>query len=128
MTTKYLLVYVALVLVVLISPCSACKDEVCEYVNAHFEPCEKFVAGFTSCPTYKCCNNLIILNDSVKKENDGVRKYCSCIVNFSNSHDHPPYLQDRIEQLHTLCDVHLSFPISERMNCSKYFHKLSLVS
>ncbi|KAK4714378.1 hypothetical protein R3W88_020285 [Solanum pinnatisectum] len=56
------------------------------------------------------------MNDNVKREYDGVRRYCSCIVDFSNSHDHLPYLQERIEQLYVFCDVHLSFPISERFN------------
>ncbi|KAL3364064.1 hypothetical protein AABB24_013019, partial [Solanum stoloniferum] len=122
MTTKYLLlVFITLiVLVVLMSPCNACnKDPICKDVNARFKTCEKFVVGITSLPTLTCCNNLIIMNDNVKCEHDGVRRYCSCIVDFSNSHDHLPYLQERIEQLYVFCDVHLSFPISERMDCSK---------
>lgn len=120
MATKYLLVFVTFImLIVLIIPCNACEDALCEKVNAYFACCEKFVVGRTSHPTSTCCNNLKVLNHNVKYDNDGVRRYCSCIVNFSNSHDHPPYLQHRIEQLYVLCDVHLSFPISERMDCSK---------
>lgn len=129
MTTKYLLAFVTLiiVLVILINPCNACnKDPICKDVNSRFKTCEIFVVGITPFPSHTCCNNLIIMNDNVKCEYDGVRRYCSCIVNFSNSHDHLPYLQDRIGQLYIFCDIHLSFPISERMDCSKYFYKLSL--
>ncbi|XP_060190341.1 non-specific lipid-transfer protein 13-like [Lycium barbarum] len=124
MTTKCLLVFVALVLVVLISPCNAFRvlgpeDAICKNVNAYFEDCENFVDGKNSLPTRKCCNNLKILNGGVKYIKNGVRRFCSCIVDFSNSHDHPPYLQYRIEQLYIACRVHLSFPISEHMDCYK---------
>ncbi|XP_059284243.1 non-specific lipid-transfer protein 13-like [Lycium ferocissimum] len=124
MATKNLLVFVALVVVVVLSPCNALirvleKDAICEDVNACFEYCENFVDGITGLPTRECCDNLMILNGKVKYEDDGVRRYCSCIVDFSNSHYHPPYLQSRIEQLYLICDIHLSFPISEHMDCSK---------
>ncbi|KAM3395619.1 non-specific lipid-transfer protein 13 [Capsicum galapagoense] len=121
MTTKnLLLVFVALVV---LSPCNAFtllkEDPICENVNACFEYCENFVDGITGSPSQECCDNLMILNGNVNDEDDGVRRYCSCIEDFSNNHDHPPYLRSRIKLLNQICSIHLKFPISEHMDCSK---------
>ncbi|KAL3364065.1 hypothetical protein AABB24_013020 [Solanum stoloniferum] len=122
MTTKsLLLIFVALIVV--LSPCNAFrvykKDPICEDVDACFASCEDFVDGITEYATWECCSNLMILNNNVKYDEDGVRRYCSCIEDFSNNHYHSPYLQSRIERLYSICNIHLSFPISERMNCSE---------
>ncbi|KAF3641411.1 putative early nodulin-like protein 2-like [Capsicum annuum] len=104
MTTKnLLLVFVALVA---LSPCNAFtllkEDPICENVNACFEYCENFVDGITGSPSQECCDNLMILNGNVNDEDDGVRRYCSCIEDFSNNHDHPPYLHDCSSTSHGL--------------------------
>ncbi|XP_060188711.1 protein ARABIDOPSIS THALIANA ANTHER 7-like [Lycium barbarum] len=118
---KNILVFVAVVLmVVLIStPCYASKDEICKDVDACFEYCEVYVEGITPNPTRECCDNLLILNGRVKYIDNGVRRYCYCIEDFSHSHYHPPYLQSRILNMARICGIHRSFPISEHMDCSK---------
>ncbi|KAM3301857.1 non-specific lipid-transfer protein 13 [Capsicum chacoense] len=114
-----LLVFVAIVLIIL-SPCYISRDaQVCEYVAYCFAYCEDYVDGTVEKLTRECCNMLVALNKSVKYHADGPRRYCYCIEEFSNSHYHPHYRQSRIVNMTRICGVHLSFPISERMDCSK---------
>lgn len=94
-------------------------DPICEEVNDCFEYCEDFIDGIARYATRECCDNLLILNGRVKYVDNGVSRYCYCIEDFSNSHYHPPYLQNRIGDLTTICGIHRSFPISEHMDCSK---------
>ncbi|KAF3629349.1 putative 26S proteasome non-ATPase regulatory subunit 2 1A-like [Capsicum annuum] len=112
------------IIVLIIHPCFTSKihyeDEVCYEVADCFAYCEDYVDGIAPNPASDCCGALLSLNGRVKYVKHGVRRYCQCIENFSNSHYHPPYLQSRIKDLYRICNFHLSFPISERMDCSKY--------
>lgn len=117
-----IVVFFALLLVIQ-RPSNAFKileeDPICEEVNDCFEYCEDFIDGMARYVTRECCDNLLILNGRVKYVDNGVSRYCYCIEDFSNSHYHPPYLQNRIGDLTTICGIHRSFPISEHMDCSK---------
>ncbi|MCD7466860.1 hypothetical protein HAX54_003903 [Datura stramonium] len=120
---KNLLAFVAIIRI--ISPCYYASrsefvdDPICDEVHAGFAYCEVYVDGIASNPTRECCDNLLALNVRVKYEHSGVRRYCCCIESFCSSHLHPPYLQSRILNMTEICGIHLSFPISERMDCSE---------
>ncbi|XP_049413874.1 protein ARABIDOPSIS THALIANA ANTHER 7-like [Solanum stenotomum] len=120
---KNQLAFVAIVLITISPYYNASKifheDAICDEVDACFAYCEVYVDGIAANPTRECCDNLLILNGRVKYIDNGVRKYCYCIEDFSNSHYHRPYLQSRIQNMSRICGIHRSFPISEHMDCSK---------
>ncbi|CAN4117548.1 unnamed protein product [Withania somnifera] len=96
------------------------QNVTCHDVINYFAYCQEFVNGNEDNPTPVCCDNLHIMNDKVRQEERGARRYCYCIEVFCNtiSQPHPPYLASRIEDLDTKCHIHRSFPISEHMKCS----------
>lgn len=124
MAPKKNLLLFFITLVLIISPCYTSNIHrdtvVCDYVASCFAYCEVYVDGTAKNPTRECCYMLNALNREIKHVGDGARRFCYCIEEFSNSHHHQPYLQYRIVNMTRICGVRLSFPISERMDCSKY--------
>lgn len=98
------------------------QNVTCHDVVNYFAYCQEFVNGNEDEPTPKCCDNLHIINEKVRQEERGARRYCYCIEVFcaTASQPHPPYVASRIAQLDIKCHIHRSFPISERMKYSKY--------
>ncbi|KAK4364069.1 hypothetical protein RND71_015427 [Anisodus tanguticus] len=96
------------------------ENVTCHDVINYFAYCQEFVDGDEDNPTPVCCENLHIMNDKVRQEERGARRYCFCIEVFCDtiSKPHPPYLYSRIEDLNTKCNIHRSFPISEHMDCT----------
>jgi hypothetical protein len=92
----------------------------CRDVFCNFDYCEAYlVGGYNDVPSY-CCDGLKNLNDIAKHEEGGPRRICECIERNGLTGGHPPYSEQRIKELYVACHIHLSFPISEGMDCSKY--------
>ncbi|XP_060190342.1 protein ARABIDOPSIS THALIANA ANTHER 7-like [Lycium barbarum] len=92
-------------------------DSDCSDVTDVFSWCESFVDGVEQTPSDQCCNSLRNLNTIVKQEDQGATRIYQCIENMKNTGDHPSYQEDRIADLYNYCQIHLSFPISEHMDC-----------
>ncbi|XP_048127062.1 non-specific lipid-transfer protein 13-like [Rhodamnia argentea] len=82
-----------------------------------FADCMAFLGGLAPVPTGDCCRNLLALNDLAKRNQSSPELLCQCIEDIAYVLD-TPLLPSRIEDLRGQCEVHLSFPISNGMNCS----------
>ncbi|XP_039154825.1 uncharacterized protein LOC104456847 [Eucalyptus grandis] len=89
----------------------------CVDVYQHFANCIGFLEGLAPEPPRACCNNLLTLNDLAKQNQFGPELLCRCIEDIGYVMD-APFVPSRIENLRGECQVHLSFPISNAMNCS----------
>lgn len=96
--------------------CQGCKD-----VFDNFKQCAGFIEGRSANPTLTCCHNVANLNSIVKREKGGLMRICKCVEYFATykTHHHP-FIPSRIQDLPLKCNTHLSFPISEHMDCSRY--------
>lgn len=92
----------------------------CSDINSNFTLCETFVDGIDLTPSSQCCDSLNNLNFIAREESGGAQRICQCIENMANNGEHPRYIESRITDLYSYCQVNLSFPISEHMNCSRY--------
>lgn len=91
----------------------------CRDVFCNFDYCEAYIVGAYDDVSSYCCDGLKNLNYMAKHEQGGPRRICECIERNALTGGHPPYSQQRINNLYHYCNIHLSFPISERMDCSK---------
>ncbi|CAK9154831.1 unnamed protein product [Ilex paraguariensis] len=90
----------------------------CMDVVDNFAWCTGFIENVYDYPSPRCCDSLKNLNAIAKHEKGGARRICGCIEDMAKE-VHPSYNETRIKDLYSMCHVHLSFPISERMDCSK---------
>ena len=90
---------------------------VCEPVFEYFPDCLAFLVGFYYKPTKICCRHLDKLN-ILAKHGLGPRTICFCIQ-ASGKGTQPRLLASRINSLPIMCHTHLSFPISDSMDCNK---------
>ncbi|KAF7822990.1 non-specific lipid-transfer protein 13-like [Senna tora] len=96
---------------------------------ASVSACERIFEYFTYClgfltespnddePSRRCCNHIEKLN-ILAKHRVGPRHICWCIQVRVKGHT-PSLVPSRIYDLPYLCNTHLSFPISDSMDCSK---------
>ncbi|XP_031092259.1 uncharacterized protein LOC115996955 [Ipomoea triloba] len=84
----------------------------CDYVNRYFPACEDFLDGSIVFPRSACCSNLLILRGITYEV--GPQKICQCIEDLKMT-----FVESRIKEVYEKCDVHLNFPISEHMDCSR---------
>ncbi|KAF8043325.1 hypothetical protein BT93_A1613 [Corymbia citriodora subsp. variegata] len=89
----------------------------CVDVYQQFADCMEFLEGLAPEPPRACCDNLPTLNDLAKQNQVGPELLCRCIEDIAHVLD-TPYVTSRIDDLLGKCQVHLSFPISNAMNCS----------
>lgn len=92
----------------------------CQDVYNNFDACEAYIVGGYDDPLPQCCDGLVYLNNIAKNEYRGAFRICQCIEKIAARGGHPPYSEKRIENLYYRCNIHLSFPISERMDCNRY--------
>ncbi|KAK3446080.1 hypothetical protein EUGRSUZ_A01837 [Eucalyptus grandis] len=100
--------------------CALCRGDeftFCVDVYQHFANCIGFLEGLAPEPPRACCNNLLTLNDLAKQNQFGPELLCRCIEDIGYVMD-APFVPSRIENLRGECQVHLSLPISNAMNCS----------
>lgn len=88
----------------------------CKDIIENFGPCVNFVGGFGSEPSGECCNALKRLN-KIGKQKTGPQRICQCIEGMAYVM-HIRYVTSRIGALSQKCKMHLSFPISNSMDCS----------
>ncbi|KAK4786686.1 hypothetical protein SAY86_010519 [Trapa natans] len=91
---------------------------ICSDVFGYFRKCIGFLTGIKPCPGYACCISISELNEKTQQLQDGPKTVCQCIEDVSYV-TKSIYNFSRIHQLNTICQKHLSFPISIAMNCSK---------
>ncbi|KAL3509323.1 hypothetical protein ACH5RR_028724 [Cinchona calisaya] len=91
----------------------------CQDVLNNFDVCEAYIVGGYDEPLPQCCDGLVYLNKIAKNEYKGAFRICQCIEKIAARGGHPPYSEKRIEYLYYSCNIHLSFPISERMDCNR---------
>ncbi|KAL6190964.1 hypothetical protein ACLB2K_037358 [Fragaria x ananassa] len=92
-------------------------EDYCSVVFEEFGPCLSFVGGLSPYPMEDCCESITNLNHLAKQEQSGPQKICECIENFSYWTE-TRFIASRIMELPTSCMLHLSFPISDSMDCS----------
>ena len=90
---------------------------VCERVYEYFPYCLDFLVGFTSKPIKRCCTHIEKLN-ILAEHRTGPQAICYCIQ-YSVKGTQPPFIPSRIQSLPIMRHTHLSFPISDSMDCSK---------
>lgn len=90
-----------------------------EDVYSNFSFCEAFIEESSFEVPTQCCNGLANLNYASKTEYGGPQRICQCIENIPNSGSHFLISESRISDLYYRCNIHLNFPISEHMDCSR---------
>ncbi|EOX99473.1 Bifunctional inhibitor/lipid-transfer protein/seed storage 2S albumin superfamily protein, putative [Theobroma cacao] len=83
----------------------------------YFFPCINYVGGFSPKPAKDCCSGLEELN-KMTKEKEGPENICQCIEDMAYV-TNVPFIASRVQSLPEDCHIHLSFPISISMNCSR---------
>nr|GMD30001.1 non-specific lipid-transfer protein 13-like [Ipomoea batatas] len=91
----------------------------CDYVNRYFPACEDYLDGSIVFPRTACCSNLLILRGITYEV--GPQKICQCIEDLKMT-----FVESRIKEVYEKCDVHLNFPISEHMDCSRPYRNVKL--
>ncbi|KAL7086955.1 hypothetical protein ACP275_13G035300 [Erythranthe tilingii] len=105
-----------------VSPDGNCGGP-CKDVFDNFSACSEFIeGGACNDPSATCCQKIATLNAIVNQENGGRVRICRCIEFFSMYNASRPFVTSRIQELPLKCNTQLSFPISERMNCSSIDH------
>lgn len=92
---------------------------VCNRINQYFENCIEFLVGAPDAekPSRRCCIHIKKIN-ILAHHRVGPRYICSCIE-LGVKGISPPLVSSRITALPIMCHTHLSFPISDSMDCSK---------
>lgn len=95
----------------------------CYHVSCNFLSCTKFLTGNSSEATPQCCHAIDTLNREAKRLKGAPRRICRCIEYMAYLLK-IAFVSTRIEDIPNKCSTHLSFPISNTMNCSRWIHIL----
>ncbi|KAL5797526.1 hypothetical protein ACOSQ2_002346 [Xanthoceras sorbifolium] len=90
----------------------------CQLVFDSFPYCFDFLMGDYFKPSTKCCTHLKKLNTIAEHRKGNAQRFCFCIEAMTKG-TQPPMIPSRIQDLPIRCNTHLSFPISDSMDCSK---------
>ncbi|KAJ6289506.1 hypothetical protein OIU76_025345 [Salix suchowensis] len=91
----------------------------CQVIFDNFPYCMDFLIGSNDWPSRQCCQRVYDFN-ALAKHGMGPRAICECIEIITVTI--PMKLRvDRISDLPVRCSTHLSFPISEYMDCNSCF-------
>ncbi|KAF9679230.1 hypothetical protein SADUNF_Sadunf07G0118300 [Salix dunnii] len=89
----------------------------CQVIFDNFPYCMDFLIGSNDWPSRQCCQRVYDFN-ALAKHGMGPRAICECIEIITVTI--PMKLRvDRISDLPVRCNTHLSFPISEYMDCNR---------
>ncbi|KAJ6734129.1 NON-SPECIFIC LIPID-TRANSFER PROTEIN 13 [Salix purpurea] len=94
----------------------AYSESQCELVFEYFPYCLEFLTGNYYKPSRRCCGHIYKLN-RLANRGLGAQLICWCIEYMVRGTE-PRMMADRISELPTECQTHLSFPISEWMDCN----------
>ncbi|KAM7274456.1 hypothetical protein ACFE04_016322 [Oxalis oulophora] len=97
---------------------SAVTTDYCSRVEKYFFPCMVYVGGISGDLTGKCCRGIEKLNKRTKQTENGSSMTCQCIENMAYVMN-IPFDGSRIGDMSAKCNLHFSFPISVRMDCSR---------
>ncbi|KAM7275550.1 hypothetical protein ACFE04_017416 [Oxalis oulophora] len=109
---------IIILLLVISKPIIAEYHSPCEVIYAYFPFCLPFLVGSYYKPSKKCCDHIAKLNVLANRSKKKPQLFCSCIEAITQGTT-PPMLAYRINELPLKCKTHLSFPISDSMDCSK---------
>ncbi|KAK9905419.1 hypothetical protein M0R45_000172 [Rubus argutus] len=100
--------------------CGSAKGQAsnfCAQTWNEFSNCMRFITGLFSQPSAQCCDSVRRLNMMAKSNENGPRNICQCIEDMSRTYG-IPFVASIIQDLPIKCNAHLSFPISNSMNCT----------
>ncbi|KAJ6677584.1 hypothetical protein OIU85_008183 [Salix viminalis] len=90
----------------------------CQVIFDNFPYCMDFLIGSNDWPSRQCCQRVYDFN-ALAKHGMGPRAICECIEIITVTI--PMKLRvDRISDLPVRCNTHLSFPISEYVDCNRF--------
>ncbi|KAK7335488.1 hypothetical protein VNO80_27362 [Phaseolus coccineus] len=92
---------------------------VCRPIFEYFPYCMEFLVGDPNfnMPSKRCCQHVVKLN-TLALHGIGPRTICWCIEVMVKGMT-PPLVPSKIQDLPLMCNITLSFPISDSMDCSK---------
>ncbi|ONI21661.1 hypothetical protein PRUPE_2G079300 [Prunus persica] len=97
---------------------NAQATQFCAYAWNEFSNCLRFVTGLYSDPSAQCCESMRTLNMKAKSGGVAPRNICQCIEDMASVYG-IPFVASIIQDLPMKCNEHLSFPISNSMNCTQ---------
>ncbi|XP_050374684.1 non-specific lipid-transfer protein 13 [Argentina anserina] len=92
--------------------------DLCSTVYEEFSLCLAFVANLDPFIRQDCCDAITRINSLARRERSAPRRICQCIKDISYWTG-VRYNFLRISEIPYSCSLHLSFPISDSMDCSK---------
>ncbi|KAI4333967.1 hypothetical protein L6164_018712 [Bauhinia variegata] len=93
------------------------SDSACDRIFEYFPYCLEFLVEDYYKPSRKCCNHIEKLN-KLANHRTGPKFICWCIQLMIKGVT-PALIPSKVDDLPKMCNPHLSFPISDSMNCSK---------
>ena len=90
----------------------------CDRIFQYFPYCLEFLVGdpLFPQPSKRCCEHLDKLN-ILAKHRTGPKTICYCIQVMVKGMT-PQIIPSKVDDLPVMCNTHLSFPISDSMDCS----------
>ncbi|KAM1376669.1 hypothetical protein PS1_038663 [Malus domestica] len=96
------------------------RSHIYEQAWHEFSNCFGFSTGVESDVSIECCTSVTTLNRMAKKFKNAPSVICHCIEDMAWAYQ-TPYVASRIPDIPIQCNEHLSFPISNNMDCNKYY-------
>ncbi|XP_050204934.1 protein ARABIDOPSIS THALIANA ANTHER 7-like [Mercurialis annua] len=96
------------------------QNKQCTKLFGNFMPCMRFLSSknLGESPTLECCQGIRKLNEIAQKSRKGPKKICQCLEDMAYSLN-IRFVYSQVAALPKNCNVHLNFPISNSMDCSK---------
>ncbi|GLT74325.1 hypothetical protein SLA2020_461300 [Shorea laevis] len=88
----------------------------CQVAYWNFPACLSYLLNVSDDVEPECCDGINKLNQVAKQDKLNPQKLCYCIEFMERSSQLDA---SRISALPTMCKTHLSFPISNSMDCSQ---------
>lgn len=119
---RFLLYATVLLVILLVCGISTTAKESndCMEASKNLFPCISYLAGWPNVfePTSNCCSGIQNLNRKAKRLKAAPGRICQCIEDIAYVMN-IQFEVSRVESLPGKCHLHLSFPISIGMDCSK---------
>ncbi|ONI17039.1 hypothetical protein PRUPE_3G134200 [Prunus persica] len=114
----YLFAYVSIFLLVCGSANAQQASQFCAYAWHEFSNCLRFLTGlYPQYPSRECCDAVRTLNLVAQGDELAPGNICQCIQDMASVY-RIPFVASLIQDLPIKCNAHLSFPISNSMDCT----------
>ncbi|KAL6286458.1 hypothetical protein ACE6H2_010848 [Prunus campanulata] len=115
-----LFAYVSIFLLVCGSANAQQASQFCAYAWHEFSNCLRFLTGrlYPHYPSLKCCEAVRTLNLVAQGDELAPRNICQCIEDMVSVY-RITFVASLIQDLPIKCNAHLSFPISNSMDCTR---------